>query len=38
MSDAYAVDLAEKEAKKREADEKKAKKIAKDTATRAKKG
>ena len=34
MSDAYAVEVAEKEAKKREADEKKAKKIAKDTATR----
>ena len=37
-SDAYAVDLAEKEAKAKEAAEKKAKKIAKDSAARAKKG
>ena len=36
-SDAYAVEVAEKEAKEKEKAEKKAKKIAKDTETRAKK-
>ena len=38
MSEAYAVEVAEKEAKAKEAAEKKAKKIAKDTAMRTKKG